>query len=89
MNHEFQFLSFQDFKHFSDMFSDYVGSESEIIPFDNMREIIYSFPRFNRTTATEHLDELLKKSKSNHSHSQRLKENELYISKFFNKVRQI
>ena len=65
MNHEFQFLGFQDFKYFTEKFNEYVGNESDSIPFDCLREITYGFSRFKRQTAIEYLDNYLKRTKAN------------------------
>jgi hypothetical protein len=79
MNHEFQFLSFQDFKHFNEKFAEYAGYNADSIPFDCLREITYTFNKFNRQTAIEYLDNFLKRTKA----VNRLKESELLVCKFY------
>jgi hypothetical protein len=76
MYHEFQFLGFQDFKYFSERFNEFACCGEDSIPFDCLREITYSFDKFNRQKAIESLDNFLQSTKVNIN---RFKESDILI----------
>jgi hypothetical protein len=81
MNQDFQFMSATEIKHFAKLFNESLADEqTEEISFEDFREIVLSYSKFNRNISLGLLEKIKKKMKERMSSQS---DADLYICNFY------
>lgn len=87
LNHDFNFLTNIEIRYFERVFQETVGTQNDEIFFDEFRDILLNYKKFNRTIVLNSIDKIKKKLKegmgSNTQDSELILSNRFYINFYF------